>query len=171
MCFGLLLLTPPGSGLGDTLLPGRWRWGWGCRCWTQGGGGSAEGLSGRDPDPCGQVGGDAWPACVCSGNLPQLPSWGRSVTLAAGSDLVQRHRLPAGKTGVGGEAVTPGHTAGRGRCRGRTPERPGPPLPGQHLLLSAPRAPPRPILAAFAGSEAPRAVSGGEFMSSQLEAF
>ena len=24
----LLLLTPLGSGLEDTLLPGRWRWGW-----------------------------------------------------------------------------------------------------------------------------------------------
>lgn len=67
--------------------------------------------------------------------------------------------------------MTPGHTAGQGRCRGRTLKRPGPPPPwAAPAPLSVPRALPRPILAAFAGSEAPRAVSRGECMSSQLEA-
>ena len=36
------------------------------------------------------------------------------MTLAAGSDLVQRHQLPAGKPGVKGEAATAGHTVVRG---------------------------------------------------------
>ena len=116
---------------------------------------SAEGLSGCDPNPHGQVVGEAWPACVRSGNLPELPSWAQSVILAAGSDLVQRHQLPAGKPGVKGEAGRGPHRR-RGWRRGWT-------RPGQRLLLCLCPLPPRPILAALAGSKALRAVSWGRF--------